>query len=103
MTFAHLYASARLPLWVRVSMYALDHDGIYLDRAQLLHAMDPHGFIRSAEIARAIKVGISRGVLAAGSSSAMLELTKGDHDDGRPCGDDLSSAELIDLDQEAAA
>lgn len=70
--FEHLYASNRLPLWSRVTLYALDHDGHHLERGQLLYAVDPHRLLRSAELSRAIRCAVTRGLLLPGSSAAVL-------------------------------
>jgi len=75
MTFAaRHYANPALPLWARVVMFAIDHDGRPLERAELHDAVDPMRLVRSAEISRAIRHGIRIGMLAPGSCAAMLRL-----------------------------
>lgn len=72
MTFTHLYASSRLALWHRIVLFALDHDGEVLARGQLLRAVDPQRLTRSAEVTRAVRIGVTRGMLQPGSTCAML-------------------------------
>lgn len=72
MTFAHLYDHPRIPLWWRVVLYAIDHHGQPLERAQLLDAVDPLRLGRSAEVSRAIRQGVTMGMLHPDSSAAML-------------------------------
>jgi hypothetical protein len=79
MTFARYYDAPQLPLFSRVLMYALDHDGQRLDRAELHDAVDPFRLIRSAEISRAIRHCVRKGLLAPGSSCSALYVA---HDEG---------------------
>jgi len=72
MSFARHYDNPRLALWYRVCLYAVDHDGQPLDRGELLRAVDPLRLVRPAEISRAIRHGISKGMLKPGSSSSLL-------------------------------
>lgn len=72
MTFARHYTNPRLPLWYRVSLFGVDHDGEHLERGQLLSAVDPLRLSRSAEVSRAIQHAVKKGMLKPGSSSSML-------------------------------
>lgn len=72
MSYARHYTNPRLGLWYRVVLFAIDHDGIELDRGELLRAVDPDRLTRSAEVSRAIRHGIKKGMLKPGSSAARL-------------------------------
>ena len=75
MRFERHYANPELNLWTRIVLYAVDHDGEPLERGQLHQAMDPHRLIRSAEISRAIRDAVRKGMLQPGSSSSLLLFT----------------------------
>ena len=71
----HLYAHPRIPLWWRVTLYAIDHSGMPLQTRQLRDAVDPLHQTRAAEISRAIKRGVCAGLLEPNSSASMLVFT----------------------------
>ncbi|GAA1977560.1 hypothetical protein GCM10009798_43480 [Nocardioides panacihumi] len=74
MTFRRHYDSARLPLWTRIVMYALDHNGQPLRKAELHNAVDPLRQATSTEITRAIRRAVNVGLLAPGSCCAILHI-----------------------------
>lgn len=75
MKFSTHYANPRLPLWCRVVLYAVDHDAVQLDRGELMAAVDPQRLSRSAEVSRAIKHAVHKGILAPGSTARRLTFT----------------------------
>jgi hypothetical protein len=93
MTYTHHYENAGLPLWMRIALYAADHDGVHLDRGQLRAAVDP--LTRPAEIARAVRQGIHVGVLHPDSTSRHLNsrLAEGMTTDECHCGHDHGVSE----------
>lgn len=95
MSFAHHYANPRLPVWYRVCLYAVDHDGIDLDRGELLRAVDPEQLVRPAEISRAIKHGISKGMLKPGSCSSMLLFARESADPAENVKSDDQGTEIV--------
>lgn len=72
--FAHHYDNPRLTLWMRVVLYAHDHDGDLLDRGQLRAAIDPQA--RSAEISRAVRHAVRAGILTCDSSTRRLAIAR---------------------------
>lgn len=72
MNFRHLYANPQLPLWWRLVLFAIEHDGMPLARGQLRDAVDPERLTRPAEISRAIRKAEKAGMLDKGSRSSML-------------------------------
>lgn len=80
MTFSRFYASPRLPLWWRVILFAIDHDGMPLARGHLRDAVDPERLTRPAEISRAIRKGEKAGMLAPGSCAGVLLVPVGDEE-----------------------
>lgn len=80
MTFAHHYTNPRIPLWYRLFLYGIDHDGTDLQRGQLREALDPHRLGRDDDISRAIRHAERKGLLEPGSSAARLTLTHHDPD-----------------------
>ena len=73
-TFEPHYANHELPLWTRVILYAADHDGQPLARGQLRTAVDPLRLAYPTDIWRAIRLGVTKGVLAPESHAGRLHL-----------------------------
>lgn len=74
MTFEALYANPQLALWMRVVLYAHDHNGTPLEPGELRRAVDPHDLVRPAEISRAIQRARGAGILTSTSTAAHLSL-----------------------------
>ncbi|GAB7003923.1 hypothetical protein JCM18899A_13950 [Nocardioides sp. AN3] len=72
--FGDHYANPRLPLWIRAVLYAVDHDGHDLARAELHDAIDPQRTTRVSEVCRAVRQAVKAGLLEQGSSTARLTL-----------------------------
>ena len=67
---AHVWECTDLPLWVRVTTYAVDHHGEPLSPGQLRATLDPTA--HPSAISRAISRGISAGLLAHDSTARCL-------------------------------
>lgn len=69
----------RLPLWLRVALYACDHADpsghVELRPLQLLWAIDPTGLTQIKHVSRAIRTAETYGALAPGSSARCLRLS----------------------------
>ncbi|HWI43259.1 MAG TPA: hypothetical protein VNS81_06535 [Nocardioides sp.] len=78
--FRHLYDSPDLPAFYRVFLFGVDHHGVPLERGQLHNAVDPQRLIRSAEISRAIRHAIGKGMLDPSSSARMLLVAQAEED-----------------------
>ncbi|WP_235739044.1 hypothetical protein [Nocardioides alcanivorans] len=65
-----VYECRSLPLWVRVSLYAVEHSGRRLDFGELRRALDPTA--TPADISRAIRRGIAAELLAHDSTAGCL-------------------------------
>lgn len=78
--FRRFYANAQLPLWWRVVLFAVDHDGVPLQQRQLRDAVDPERTVRSAEVSRAIHRGVTARMLAADSNALCLRLAVSDQE-----------------------
>lgn len=72
MKFAAHYDNPEIVLWLRVVMFAVDHDGQALSTGQLRRAVDPYGLLRSDVIPRAIARAKRSGLLAAESTVDRL-------------------------------
>lgn len=70
MMFANQYDNPRLPLWVRLSFYAFDYNGVPLERGQLRSALGVS--VQSRHVSRAIRTATDAGVLQPGSSARLL-------------------------------
>lgn len=64
----HAWENTRLPLWVRVWVYAVAHHGEPLERGHLTVLFG----VKSPDISRAIRNGIDAGLLAHDSSARAL-------------------------------
>lgn len=67
---AHVWECTDLPLWTRVTLFALDHHGEPLGPGQLRTTLDPTA--TPAAISRAISRGVAAGLLAHDSSARCL-------------------------------
>jgi hypothetical protein len=77
MSFRHLYSHPRLPMWWRLTLFALDHDGMPLARGQLRDALDPERLSRGDEIGRAIRKAKREGMIEESSRSSLLRCRMG--------------------------
>lgn len=72
------WQDTRLPLWLRVAFYAVDHADesgrIDLRPLELLWELDPTGLTQSKHISRAIHTAKKYGALGAGSTARHLHL-----------------------------
>lgn len=72
------WQDTRLPLWLRVAMYAVDHADdtgrVELRPLQLLWALDPTGLTQSKHISRAIYTAKRNGALGPRSTARHLHL-----------------------------
>jgi len=76
MTYEHHYDNPHLALWMRVVLYAHDHDDQDLELGQLRSAIDPLNLVRPAEISRAIQRARAAGILTPTSSAARLTIVQ---------------------------
>lgn len=72
------WQDTRLPLWLRVAFYAVDHTDetgrIELRPLELLWALDPTGLTPRPDISRAIHQAKRKGAINPGSSARRLIL-----------------------------
>lgn len=66
------FTNPRLPLWVRVYLFALVNDGRVLGKGELRLSVDPYA--RASEFSRAITRAKQQGLLTEESSARMLVL-----------------------------
>lgn len=73
------WEDTRLPLWLRVALYCVDHADeagrVELRPLQLLWALDPTGLTRREHISRAIHDAKKKGALAPLSNVRRLRLS----------------------------
>jgi len=74
MTFEAHYANPQLALWMRVTLFAHDHNGTTLKPGELRHALDPHSTVRPAEISRAIQRARAAAILTPTSTASRLTI-----------------------------
>jgi hypothetical protein len=67
---AHVWECTDLPLWTRVTLYALDHHGQPLAPGQLRTELDPTA--HPSTISKAISRGVAAGLLAHDSTARCL-------------------------------
>jgi hypothetical protein len=80
LTEQQMSQNARLPLWLRLWLLALeqadDAGRLVLEPRQLRETLDLGAALRPAEVSRAIAICVRRGLLAPGSTARCLQVTR---------------------------